>query len=265
MRLVTYDRGGARRLGAWVEQTVVDVPDAVGHPAFPRTMEALVARNGGTTLDAARNAIALPELIEECRVVRPRLLVPFKPDGVRERVHGPNDEVGWPRHDTYLDHNVQLACILGRDGVRLSRSKAARAIFGYTLMVTWISPSRGRQPVALSFGPSVVTADEFDPSGLVMTSRIDGKVASEVGLSPAAWTFPEMVVAKSRAARGVRPGVVLASTLSRRGVGLGIPLEPGSLVEVEGPGIGVLRNQLGSPATGAGSGHGDGHAAGHGA
>ena len=46
MRLVTYDRGGARRLGAWVDGTVVDLPDAVGHPSFPTTMEALVEHNG---------------------------------------------------------------------------------------------------------------------------------------------------------------------------------------------------------------------------
>ena len=41
MRLVTYDRGGVRRLGALVAGTVVDLPDAVGHPSFPATMEAL--------------------------------------------------------------------------------------------------------------------------------------------------------------------------------------------------------------------------------
>ena len=42
MRLVTYDRGGQRRLGAILEGEVVDLPDAVGHPAFPTTLEGLV-------------------------------------------------------------------------------------------------------------------------------------------------------------------------------------------------------------------------------
>ena len=66
MRLVTYDRGGARRLGALVAGTVVDLPDAVGHPSFPATMEALVAYHGGTTLDAAAFALARPEAVETC-------------------------------------------------------------------------------------------------------------------------------------------------------------------------------------------------------
>jgi len=68
MRLVTYDREGDRRLGAWVHDAVVDLPDAVGHPAFPATMEALVTRHRGTALDAATAALANPSYVEEARV-----------------------------------------------------------------------------------------------------------------------------------------------------------------------------------------------------
>src|SRR5438477_298337 len=39
VRLVTFDRKGHRRLGALVGAQVVDLPEAVGHPAFPSTME----------------------------------------------------------------------------------------------------------------------------------------------------------------------------------------------------------------------------------
>jgi hypothetical protein len=46
MRLVTYDRGGHRRLGAILGGEVVDLPDAVGHPAFPTTLDALVSSSG---------------------------------------------------------------------------------------------------------------------------------------------------------------------------------------------------------------------------
>ena len=58
MRLVTYDRGGQRRLGAILEGDVVDLPDAVGHPAFPTTLEGLVSSSRGTVMDAARSALA---------------------------------------------------------------------------------------------------------------------------------------------------------------------------------------------------------------
>src|SRR5262249_32579834 len=53
MRLVTYDRGGQRRLGAILEGEVVDLPDAVGHPAFPTTLEGFVASSRGTVMEAA--------------------------------------------------------------------------------------------------------------------------------------------------------------------------------------------------------------------
>ena len=57
MRLVTYDRGGHRRLGAILGGEVVDLPDAVGHPAFPTTLEGLVSSSRGTVMDAARAAL----------------------------------------------------------------------------------------------------------------------------------------------------------------------------------------------------------------
>src|SRR6266536_159101 len=85
MRLVTYDRGGARRLGAWVGGLVVDLPDAVGHPAFPTTMEALIALHGGTTLDAAREALSHPANVKEFRVPGARLLPPIVPISLLER------------------------------------------------------------------------------------------------------------------------------------------------------------------------------------
>jgi len=89
MKLVTYDRGGARRLGAWVAGGVIDLPDAVGHPAFPTTLEALVARNGGTTLDAAREALSDEANVGACVVPRARLSEPplpawrIQPPGLR--------------------------------------------------------------------------------------------------------------------------------------------------------------------------------------
>src|SRR5439155_23921865 len=90
MKLVTYDRGGARRLGAWVAGAVVDLPDAVGHPAFPTTLEVLVARNGGTTQAAAREALSRADDVQEFAVPRARLLAPLVADspgrpGVDER------------------------------------------------------------------------------------------------------------------------------------------------------------------------------------
>jgi hypothetical protein len=177
MRLVTYDRGGARRLGALVARTVVDLPDAVGHPAFPTTMEALVTRHGGTTLDAARYALGRPEYIEGCLANKPRLLVPIvpasllefepaemaprrgrarrealasapPPSGERRRtLFGPGEELPWPSSAAALRFGVEVACVLGLPGDDVSPPQAARLIFGYTLKVTWsvARPARRRR------------------------------------------------------------------------------------------------------------------------
>lgn len=170
MRLVTYDRGGARRLGAWVEEAVVDLHDAVGHPAFPTTMETLVSTCGGTTLDAARHALGRPDYLEDCFVSRPRLLVPILPapipdlpstDGLEKRARrggpdhhprtgardgresavplaffGPGETVPVPA-EAAMDYEVELACVLGRGGRTLSPAEASRIVFGFTLVLGW--------------------------------------------------------------------------------------------------------------------------------
>ena len=173
MRLVTYDRGGARRLGAWVGNAVVDLPDAVGHPAFPTTMEALVTRHGGTILEAARHALASPQHAGDCTVADPRLLVPIIPasllefenevpprPGTRRRrkeepgeatsgnrpaggadrkrtLFGPEEQLPWPPSAGALRFGLEVACVLGKAGRDLSPPQAARLIFGYTLKITW--------------------------------------------------------------------------------------------------------------------------------
>src|SRR5262245_5497533 len=103
MRLVTYDRGGHRRLGAILEGEVVDLPGAVGHPAFPTTLEGLVSSSRGTVMDAARAAL-LRDDVWDSRVKRARILTPLFPSSLRvpgandleRRIAGPEDEIEWP-------------------------------------------------------------------------------------------------------------------------------------------------------------------------
>src|SRR4029079_404677 len=109
MRFVTYDRGGQRRLGAIFEGEVVDLPDAVGHPAFPTTLEALVTSSRGTVLDAAQTALGRDDALE-WRIKRPRILTPLFPSSllspgsldVDRRVIGPEQDVPWPDGAAWL-------------------------------------------------------------------------------------------------------------------------------------------------------------------
>src|SRR4029079_16024259 len=119
MRFVTYDRGGQRRLGAIFEGEVVDLPDAVGHPAFPTTLEGLVSSSRGTVKDAARTALDRDDDFD-WRVKRPRVLTPLFPASllspgsldVERRVIGPEQEVPWPDGAAWLEYETKVAGVL---------------------------------------------------------------------------------------------------------------------------------------------------------
>lgn len=271
MRLVTYERRHARRLGALVGEAVVDLPDAVGHPAFPPTLEALVAHNGGSMLAAARRALGNPDYVRACIVKAAKLLVPLIPSSLREfvaepaspagsngqrRVLGPGQDVAWPPDARYLGCELEVACVVGRSGRALSPRQAQGIIFGFTLMADWSAWSRhgngdggrrARVPTefATAIGPCVVTSDEFDPSGVRLTARIGDEVWSEGVLEPVGPSFPEIIAEVSRREEVV-PGEVYGSAAFGFGYRIdpGKALRPGTTVELEAEGIGVLRNRV---------------------
>jgi 2-keto-4-pentenoate hydratase/2-oxohepta-3-ene-1,7-dioic acid hydratase in catechol pathway len=186
VRLVTYEREGSRRLGALVDDRVVDLPAAVGHPAFPATMEGL-AGAGPSSLDAAR--AALEGETEEYSVAGPRLLVPLLPGSLRDflafedhvkagsarrgepvpeswyempvyykgnhrSVFGPGEEIPWPAYTEELDYELEVACVLGGRGRDLDEDSARSLIFGYTLMNDWSARDIQRKEMAARLGPA---------------------------------------------------------------------------------------------------------------
>lgn len=292
MRLVTYARDGRRRLGTLLGDVVVDLPDAVGHPAFPATMEALV-RAGPGALEVARDAVARDGAVDHA-VPDARLLVPLLPSSLRDflafedhtragfarrgepvpeawyempvfykgnhrSVYGPGDEVPWPPYTEELDFELEVACVVGAAGRDLDLDAARERVFGYMLMNDWsardiqrkemacrLGPAKGKD-FATSFGPWLVTADELDPSDVELTARVDGEIWSKGNLGASRWTFPEMIAHVSQG-EDVLPGDVYGSGTFGGGCGLdlGKLLWPGAEVELEGEGLGVLRNTVGA-------------------
>jgi 2-keto-4-pentenoate hydratase/2-oxohepta-3-ene-1,7-dioic acid hydratase in catechol pathway len=188
VRLVTFERDGGRRLGALVGDTVVDLPSAVGLPAFPSTMEELIEA-GLPTLDAARQALHRDGVTERFAVPGARLLVPVLPTSLRDflafedhvkagaarrgepvpeawyempiyykgnhrSVYGPDQEIPWPPFTDELDFELEVACVLGRHGRDLDAGRAAGLIFGYTLMNDWSARDLQRKEMAARLGPA---------------------------------------------------------------------------------------------------------------
>jgi len=171
MRFVTYDRGGQRRLGAIFEGEVVDLPDAVGHPAFPTTLEGLVSSSRGTVMDAARTALDRDDVFD-WRVKRPRVLTPLFPASllspgsldVERRVIGPEQEVPWPDGAAWLEYEPKVAAVLGLETSASEPFDPARHLFGFTLVNDWQARDSSGAPVVHADGlPIAIGHGTNDP------------------------------------------------------------------------------------------------------
>ena len=255
----------------------MDLPDAVGHRAFPATLEALISRNRGSALDAARDTLEREDVVEFV-VPDARLLAPIEPGSIRDfrsvvpprrpqsggslyhaidprGVVGPDAMVPWPSFTQAVDVEPEVACVIGRWGSDVDPAEAEDLIFGYALMNDWtardverhereagIGPGRSKD-FATSLGPYVVTPDEVSPLRTEVEVRVDGEPWS--CSPPAPWTFAELIAEVSRD-QEIWPGDVFAGGLPPTHPPRREALWLGALVEIEAGVLGVLRNRLGA-------------------
>lgn len=257
MRLVTYDRRGHRRLGAILGGEVVDLPDLVGHPAFPTTLEALVASSGGTVMDAARAALerdeAASHVVRHARILTPlhptSLLMP-EVSGVQRRIVGPEQDVPWPGEAAWVDCEPKIAAVLGRETTGASAEHVRGAIFGYTLVSDWAAHDASGDPMStteglpLAIGPCVVTADELDPQTIVVQVRVDGRELAKGSLNGAAESLWALISEASRVTVLRRGDAFALGPFGTADLDPARRLWPGAIVEVSAEGIGSLRNRL---------------------
>jgi hypothetical protein len=126
----------------------------------------------------------------------------------------------------------RLAAVIGAQG----------ELAAFTILAEWRDPAR-RPPkdrdFALGLGPVAVTTDELDPSGRTIAVRVDGAERGSGAFSGFDWP-----AAVSLAADGTRlyPGDLIAGP----GSALVDEVAPGSRVELEVDGIGVLEQRIAS-------------------
>ncbi len=184
--------------------------------------------------------------------------------GMPDTVIGPDVEVPWPAYTDRLDHELELAAVIGRQ-VRDVRAEDAEAcIFGYTIWndLSARDVQRREGPVGLGpgkakdwdgsnvLGPCVVTAEEFDASNARMAVRVNGEQWGESSTAAMHHSFADMIAYASQA-QTLYPGEVIGSGTAVGGSGLELDrwLAPGDVVELEIEGIGVLRNAIGRKET----------------
>jgi len=186
--------------------------------------------------------------------------VPAYYKGMPDTVIGPDEEIPWPAYTQRLDHELELAAIIGRQGKNISKENALDYVFGYTIWndVSARDVQTRELPIGMGpakakdwdgsnvLGPCIVTADELDPSNVRMIVRVNGEVWGEDNSAHMHYTFADLIHYASQA-QTLYPGDVFGSGTAAGGSGLELDrfLKEGDLVEMEIEGIGILRNRIG--------------------
>ncbi|HLO12172.1 MAG TPA: fumarylacetoacetate hydrolase family protein [Pseudoneobacillus sp.] len=182
-------------------------------------------------------------------------------------IKGPEVQIERPKQCEWLDYELEIACIIGKEGSNISREDAQDYIFGYCILNDWsardlqrkemkvgLGPAKGKD-FATSIGPYILTKDELEDKvagkgfQLKMTAKVNGVLLSEGNMKDLYYSFGEMI---ERASDGVTlyPGEMLGSgtvgsgCLLELGQNIHRWLEPGDLVELEIENLGVLRNTI---------------------
>jgi 2-keto-4-pentenoate hydratase/2-oxohepta-3-ene-1,7-dioic acid hydratase in catechol pathway len=180
-------------------------------------------------------------------------------------IKGPGEIIPKPKDSHWLDYELEIACIIGKEGRDIRAEEADEFIFGYTILNDWsardlqqkemkvgLGPAKGKD-FSTSIGPWIVTKEDLEPLragkgyDISMKARVNGVLLSEGNMKDIYYSFAEMI---ERASRGVTlyPGEILGSGTVGTGCILELGedvhrwLEPGDVVELEVDHLGVLNN-----------------------
>ncbi len=293
MKLVTFSSSSGSRLGALVAGGVLDLVDAgkqLGW-ASPGSLQELIEA-GPLAWDKARKLIELrpmKSVVEDAKLLAPlarpvrlrdaslflehmekalgrmgkqmspqfkQQIIYYNADNLH--IYGPDDDIPFPRASTWIDYELEWACIIGTPGINVDRTTAANHIFGFCVFNDWserdsqlpfmdanLGPAAGKD-FANTLGPCIVTADELaDPYALSMTAHVNDELWSSGNTSSMHWRFDD-AIAQLSVDRSLFAGEVIGSGTVLNGCGfeLGRRLTPGDSVRLEVEGIGVLQNRV---------------------
>lgn len=277
MRFVTYDAGAGPRVGmlAGDGDSVIDLAfggDMVAFIEAGAPLETTIPIQGAARLLAPLRPRSLRDFLAFEGHMRNAFgqlgreipnewyEVPAYYKGMPDTVIGPEDEIPWPPWTERLDHELELAAVIGREVRDVAAADAAGCIFGYTIwndlsardvqareLPVGMGPGKAKDWDGSNvLGPCIVTADELDASDAAMRVRINGELWGEDTSAHMHHTFADMIAYASRS-QTIYPGDVLGSGTAAGGSGLELDrwLAPGDVVELEIEGIGVLRNRIG--------------------
>jgi 2-keto-4-pentenoate hydratase/2-oxohepta-3-ene-1,7-dioic acid hydratase in catechol pathway len=180
---------------------------------------------------------------------------------------GTGEHIPVPAGCSLLDYELEIACIIGREGRNISAREADDYIFGYCILNDWsardiqrkemkvgLGPAKGKD-FATSIGPYIVTKDELESYrvdngyDLDMTAKVNGVLLSDGNLKDIYYSFNEMIE-KASENTTLYPGELIGSGTVGTGCILELGedvhrwLKPGDTVELEITGLGKLVNTI---------------------
>ncbi len=186
-------------------------------------------------------------------------------------LYGTDEPIPYPQASQELDFEMEMACVIGREGTDIAAEEASAYIAGYLVMNDWsardlqrhemkmnLGPAKGKD-FATSLGPWLVTPDELadrrigsgkdERFDLAMKGWINGDQLTSANFKDIYFTFPQMIERASQHVR-LRPGDVLGSGTCGTGCILELGTQrhrwllPGDVVTLEIERLGTLKNTI---------------------
>ena len=298
MKLASYEHNGRRSYGVVTDDGIVDARGLL--PDGPRTVRELLQAGPGpmaalsdavsssnaaispadvrllppvldppkllglaVNYEAHHNELkrpaALPADARHATTPRPFLMPPTA-------LAGCGDEIAWPVVSEQVDHEVELAVIIGREGRNLTVAGALEVVAGYTIandlsarsmthadgrterpkdaFFDWL---HGKWPDGfLPMGPWLVTADEVGDAGaLDIELTVNGDVRQSANTAHMIFSVAETVSFISHIMTLQVGDVIATGTPAGVAKATGKWLEPGDVVACRIDGLGELSNTIG--------------------
>lgn len=159
-----------------------------------------------------------------------------------------------PKASAVFDYEGELAVVIGKEARAVSADEALEAVGGYSIFndgsirdyqrhSTQFIPGKNFDKSG-SFGPWIVTPDEFDATTAELTTTLNGNVVQHAPITDMIHSVAE-IIAYCSIFTTLEPGDVIA-TGTPGGVGYArkppLLMGPGDIIEVSITGIGTLSN-----------------------
>ena len=166
---------------------------------------------------------------------------------------GHNQEIVLPPQSIQVEHEAELAIIIGKSGRWITPEDALSHVFGYTnandVTARDLQRSDGQWTRAKGFdtfcpvGPWIET--EFDPADAVITCHVNAEMRQMASTRDMIFSIPQLIAFTSSVMTLEQGDLLLTGTPA--GVS---PLNPGDSVEVSVEGLGTLSNPVISESDG---------------